>query len=151
MHVNLQDVSSVIRILTGEHDLFPSVAPMEMPPELPVDPMKVMCACIYQQPDCQPVFEQALCIMGNGSADQVYLFFEFVDTCLFCELHQKTAAFQINRQLLLPHLKQQIRRCEEELRGTVRFSNGHARTNLMKHIEETVQWYQKHCGLDLFA
>lgn len=149
-NVNLQDVNSVMRILTGENNVFTHIAPMEMPPELPVDPEKVMRVYIYTHPDCQPVFEQALFQMGNGSVDQVYLFFDFIDTCLYCELGQKCATFKIDRQFLLPHLKKQILRYDKELRGTVRFSNGHSRTNLMKNIEEVSEWYKKHYEFDMF-
>ena len=149
--VNFSDVYSVLKLLTGNCYVPGTDSPMDRPPELPVDPLRVVRGYVYKHPENKDVFEKALFKMGNSSVDNIFLFFEFVDACLLCEMYHKSATFQIDRQLLLPLLRKQIKRYDKELRGTVVFSNGFAKTNPMKTIEETARWYQNQVGFSLLG
>lgn len=149
--VNFRDINSVLKLLTGNCYVPGTDSPMDRPPELPVDALRIVRGYIYDHPENKDVFEKALYKMGNSSVDNVYLFYEFIDACLVCEMHKKIAPFHIDQQLLLPLLRKQIKQYDKELRGTVVFSNGFAKTNPMKTIEETARWYQKEFGFSLLG
>lgn len=148
--VDFSDVSSVLNLLNG-NIYVPWDAPMERPPELPVDPLRIVRAYIYHHPEHQNVFEQALCLLAQGSADKVYLFFDYIDSCLYSELSYSGTTFKINQQRLLPLLRQRLQHYDKELRGAVVFSNGFVKVNPMKTIEETANWYLKNHGLSILT
>lgn len=149
--VDFSDEYSVLKLLTGNCYVPGTDSPMDRPPELPVDPLRIVRGYVYKHPEHKDVFEKALYKLGNSSVDHVYLFYKFIDACLLDEMHTKRATFKINQQLLLPLLRKQIKRYEKELRGTVTFSNGFSKANPMKTIEETARWYQKEYGFSLLG
>lgn len=152
--INLYDVNDVYRLLHGdyiEYSQYYGHPPMDsMPPDLPVDIQKVLIGCVYHNPGCKNVFQQALLKLGNGDAANVYLCDEFFNNCMYFEIDRKCAPFQIDRELFIPLLKRQIKRYESELCGTLLFrSNISPLTNGMRNIIDFNNYAKKHYGFSI--
>jgi hypothetical protein len=152
--INLYDVNDVYRLLHGdyiEYSQYYGHPPMDsMPPDLPVDIQKVLIGCVYHNPGCKNVFQQALLKLGNGDAANVYLCYKFFNNCMYFEIDRKCATFQIDRELFIPLLKRQIKRYASELRGTLFFrGNVVPLENGMNNIIDFNNYAKKHYGFSI--
>lgn len=152
--INLHDVNDVYRLLHGdyiEYSQYYGHPPMDsMPPDLPVDTRKVLLGCVYRDPGCKEVFQQALVKLGNGDAADVYLCYTFFNSCMFFEIDRPGATFQLDRELFVPLLKRQIKRYESELRGTLFFRGDIVPlANGMRKIIDFNNYAKKHYGFSI--
>lgn len=148
--MNLLDIQDMFRLLRGGFYVPSGDTRMNACPEvLPVEPVRVLTEYVYPHPECKDTFQRAMQMLAEGSAGDVYLCFQYFRICLLIEDEWKKATFCIDRQRFILILKKQIRRHENELRGTVTFHNGDKNENPMEYIELADKRFQKRYGFSV--
>ena len=147
-HINLLDKTEMLKLLRGEYSVR-SVKrsqfdhePMNVPTEVSV----VLVDYIYKAPHCKRVFQEALKVLFSGSAGDVFLGFDYVDECLLDE-KLGLAAFHIDTAMLIPMLKEGIRRNRNGLSGRTAFCS----TSCLEWIRTVSSSYEKEYGFTLLV
>ncbi len=145
-HINLLDKNEMLKLLRGEYSVR-SVKrsqfdhePMNVPTEVSV----VLLDYIYKAPHCKRVFQEALKVLFSGSAGDVFLGFDYVDECLLNE-KLNIASFRIDTAMLIPSLKEGIRRNRNSLSGRTAFCS----TSCLEWIKTVNATYQKDYGFSI--
>lgn len=133
VNINLYDVDSVVNLLKG---VFPiMISQYDYSEPLPTATDKVMTKYIYVSPakNRKNIFQQALTILLNGSAADVFLAVEYFDCCLYFE-SKGDASFNIDKDTFVPLIKQSIRKHMRELNKEITFVDGTVNKYPMERI-----------------
>ena len=145
-NINLLDISEMLKLLRGQYPVRRVIRsqfdhePMNVPTEVSV----VLVDYIYKAPHCKRVFQEALKVLFSGSAGDVFLGFDYVDECLLDE-KLGLAAFHIDTAMLIPLLKEGIRRNRNGLSGRTAFCS----TSCLEWIKKVNATYQKDYGFSI--
>ncbi len=122
-HINLYDAENVADLLKGVYPVM--ISQYDYGEPLPTATDRVMKEYIYVSPskDRKNIFQQALTILLNGSAADVFLAAEYFDCCLYFE-SKGTASFNIDKEIFVPLIRQGIRKHEPELKKGITFVDG---------------------------
>ena len=119
----------------------------------PTDINQVLMRNIYasyiKMPNIKVELENALRILLNGSAVQVYTAILYFDACLFAE-KQRRAAFQIDRDHLIAYIQNGIIKNEEDLKKEIEFPNGLVKKCAWNNLMYFNKSYQKDYGFKIF-
>lgn len=145
-HINLLDKNEMLKLLRGQYPVRRVIRSQfdHEPMNLPTEPSVVLGDYIYETPCCQCVFQDALKVLLSGSADDVFLGFAYIEECLLDE-KLGLAAFHIDTAMLVPLLKEGIRRNRNGLSGRTAFCS----TSCLEWIRTVSSSYEKEYGFTL--
>lgn len=125
--IRFDDVNDVLKILNGGYP-YPPLEPMncmQFPAEnVPTDTSEVLDWYIYKNPACKPAFQEAVKILlRSGSADDFYLGYLYIYSCLVQEAHNH-ATFKLDKEAFIPLLREGVRQHETVLSQRDAFVGG---------------------------
>ena len=123
-NINYNDIDDVLKLLRGIYHL--PISQYDYSEPLPTATDKVMRQYIYynhSNKNLKEIFQNALITMLNSSAADVFLVVEYFVCCLYYENIQK-ATFVIDREVLLPMIRQAIQKNMQELSNAIVFVDG---------------------------
>ena len=118
----------------------------------PTEINAVLVNCFYKQKDSitniERIFNDALDVLIEGSASDIYTAMLYFDACIFQEERGK-ASFLIDKEGISKKLQASICKEEAVLRDSIVFGNGMKKTNPWKNIENFNKYYEKKYGIHI--
>lgn len=112
----------------------------------PTDVNAVLVNCFYKQLDkidnIKDIFIENFNKLLNGNACDIYIALLYFDACIFQEEKGK-ASFKINRNAISKEFQERIHKVENQLKDSVKFSNGMIKNNPWNNIENFNRYYEK--------
>lgn len=102
----------------------------------------------HSNKNLKEIFQNALITLLNSSAADVFLVVEYFDCCLYYENIQK-ATFVIDRDVLLPMIRQAIQKNMQELSNAIVFVDGTINEKPLCRIKRVNEGYEKEYGFSI--
>lgn len=148
-NINLFDINEILKLLRGTYPLPREYRSQFEPQQLnvPTETYAVLRDYIYRNSGCKLFFQEALRTLFSGNADDVFLGAAYFEDCIVCE-ENKTASFSIDRERLIPLLKERIRRNAAELMHRKAFLIG-SEENCMERLAKISTLYKDKYGFTI--
>ncbi len=145
-NIDFKNIDEVMKLLRGEYPL--PIHPMEASEPLPTDTSQVMPDYIYSKKTNKKIFEEALTLLMNGSAADLFLGFIYFDECLYYE-ENNLAAFSIDRTKFLSLLRKRLSENLDDIAGGVTYVNGETNTDALRYIKATDEYWREIYGFGI--
>lgn len=147
--INLHDINEMLKLLRGTYHLPREYRSQYEPQQLnlPTETYAVLRDYIYPNSSCKHCFQEALRTLFSGKGDDLFLGATYFEDCLICE-QNKIASFSIDRERLIPLLKDGIRRNAVELQHRKAYLIG-SEENCMDRIIKNSTLYKTKYGFSL--